>query len=224
MRNAPLFGLLLGTLVLASCNQTASTPTAADPAPTSATSTIQNDLNAFKQLQVQVSRGEMPAPVDSDGNPVDLQKLIGQIEDDLAHPLAAPTNEVISAQAAYAQRIYTDIAADNNFTGNLAYNKRTFPRFNWGNDGCSIPGLPDAASKYIVFHPACVQHDFGYRNARAYPNLMNENHRGWVDGQFKEHMRTICSKRNILLRPGCYADAEIFWAAVRHGGRGSFYN
>lgn len=217
-----LFGLLFASLLLASCNQTA-LPAKTASAASETTNTVQADLAAFKLLQAQVSRGEQANPVDSEGQPIDLTALIAQIEADLAHPLSMPHEGTLSAQAVYAQRIYTDISADNNFMGNYSFNTRTFPRFNWSNDGCSVPYLPSRFRDMLVFKPACIQHDFGYRNARAYPNLMNENHRAWIDGQFKEHMRSICSRRTLVLRPGCYVDAEAFWGAVRNWGDDSFY-
>ncbi|WP_216322784.1 phospholipase A2 [Deinococcus aestuarii] len=217
-----MFGVLLGSLVLASCNQ-ATLPDSLAQTPVQATDVVRSDLAAFKQLQEQVQRGEVPNPVDSEGKAVDLPLLISQIEQDLANPLAEPVEGAFSALAVYSQATYTRLAADDKFTGNLSSYKRTYPRFNWSNDGCSVPHLPEKFRKMIVFHPACVQHDFGYRNARSYPNLMNENHREWVDGQFKQHMRAICSRRNIFLRPGCYADAQAFWLAVRWGGKDSFY-
>ena len=220
------FGVLLSGLILASCNQTALPALSPDAVSSETVSSdpVRRDLAEFKTLQLQVNRGERAAPVDSTGQPVDLALLISQLERDLANPVLDPSAAGLSAQAIYAQRIYTDISADDSFTAHLAYNKSAFRYFNWSTDGCSIPGIPSKFQTNVVFYPACVQHDFGYRNVKAYPNLMNESHRDWVDAQFKRHMRTICSQRNILLRPGCYVDAEAFWGAVRNFGRDSFYH
>ena len=220
-----MFGVLLGSLILASCNQ-AALPLSSEASSSEAVSAdpLRTDLAEFRALQLQVSRGERAAPLDSAGQPVNLPLLIDQIERDLANPVLDLSGSDLSAQAIYAQRTYTNISADDSFTSHLSSNKRTFPRFIWSTDGCSIPGLPSRFQTNVVFYPACVQHDFGYRNVKAYPNLMNENHRDWVDAQFKRHMRTICSHRNIFLKPGCYVDAEAFWGAVRHFGRNSFYN
>lgn len=233
--------LLLGTLSLASCGQQAAAPTAATPAPPTsgvavspATNLDEAQLAALRAriadmqaLQADVQAGRVPAPVDDDGAAVDLAGLIQNLQADLQEglkPRPPSVNEsgtALGAQAApYYLSTYTTIAATNTFRSRYSTLRSAFPRFNWGNDGCSGPsGYTGWSDEF--FWP-CVQHDFGYRNARFYPSRMNEADRHWVDGQFKQHMQAVCDTLGWR-KPFCYVAAQAFYTAVYFGGRSSYY-
>ncbi|UQN09321.1 phospholipase A2 [Deinococcus sp. QL22] len=235
MKNFPVGFIALGALVLSACGQVPDvTPssTAAAPAPFQVTllspaqqNALRHQLQELRDVQAQVAAGTLTAPVDDAGQVVDLGALIQSFELDLqmgAQPLniEVPSGKLNPQAAPYAQYIYTNIAGDNNFRGNYSFNKSRFPRFNWSNDGCSGPSEYTGWSD--EFYWPCLAHDFGYRNARLYPNLLNGNHRAWVDSQFKQHMRLKCDTLGWRKYP-CYAAAEGFYQAVRLRGAGSFY-
>lgn len=233
------FGLLMfGALVLSACGQNPSAP--AQSAPETATEAsatpstflsatereaLQAQLAELRQLRADVAAGRTAAPLTDEGQAIDLDALIASFEADLQQGVAPLNievpNDTLGAQAApYPQSTYTAIAATDVFRNNYNFYRSRYARFNWGNDGCSGPAKFTGWSDEF-FWP-CVQHDFGYRNARLYPRLLNENHRAWIDGQFKQHMRQKCATLGWR-KYACYVAAEGFWAAVRHGGRGSFY-
>ena len=98
--------------------------------------------------------------------------------------------------------------------------------FNWTNDGCSVPTGYAPYSK--VFRPACVLHDFGYRNYGAKhelkldPTLRTKN---WIDGRFRTEMRRICDDRyrTPLAHLTCTNAAQAYYLAVQVGGHNSFF-
>ncbi|GAA4894196.1 phospholipase A2 [Streptomyces coeruleoprunus] len=100
------------------------------------------------------------------------------------------------------------------------------PPFNWTNDGCSVPtGLAPYSE---VFRPACVQHDFGYRNyggkweLKLSPTRETKN---WIDGRFRTEMRRICDDtyRFPVAHLNCVNAAEMYHTAVQFGGDSSFF-
>ncbi|MGW8376836.1 phospholipase A2 [Streptomyces sp. ODS28] len=98
--------------------------------------------------------------------------------------------------------------------------------FNWTNDGCSVPTGYTPYRK--VFEPACVQHDFGYRNYGALHELRlspTRETRRWIDGRFRTEMRHICEDTYTtpLRLHGCLAAADAYHLAVRAGGGKAFY-
>ncbi|MGP3988864.1 phospholipase A2 [Streptomyces sp. 3N207] len=98
--------------------------------------------------------------------------------------------------------------------------------FNWTTDGCSVPiGLAPYSE---VFRPACVQHDFGYRNygrdheLKLDPTRKTKN---WIDGRFRTEMRRICADRYPEQRRfhNCRSAAETYYLGVQIGGDGAFF-
>ncbi|WP_221089099.1 phospholipase A2 [Deinococcus aquaedulcis] len=130
-----------------------------------------------------------------------------------------PLETQAAPPAPYPQNTYNTIVVSNTFTADLPALKAAFPLFDWTADGCSSP-LPTVWS--LVFHPACVQHDFGYRNVKFYPGLHNENYRKIIDDQMLEHMRVICNAFNPIDKAKCLLAAEVFYGAVRLGGERYF--
>ena len=100
------------------------------------------------------------------------------------------------------------------------------PPFNWTNDGCSVP--TGYAPYSEVFRPACVQHDFGYRNYGADHELQlspTRETKNWIDGRFRTEMRRICDDRESsrLSHLACVNAAEAYYGAVQLGGDSSFF-
>ncbi|GGS12829.1 hypothetical protein GCM10010252_60420 [Streptomyces aureoverticillatus] len=100
------------------------------------------------------------------------------------------------------------------------------PPFNWTNDGCSVP--TGYAPYSEVFRPACVQHDFGYRNYGAKHELKLDPTRAakdWIDGRFRTEMRRVCDDRyrTPLAHLNCTNAAEAYYLAVRFGGDSSYF-
>ncbi|CAB4924535.1 unannotated protein [freshwater metagenome] len=89
--------------------------------------------------------------------------------------------------------------------------------FDWATDGCTAT----PASWAATFRPACVQHDFGYRNLGYGLRLSRlEATRRWIDERFLDEMRRICDAgRRGLRRVACRTRATLMWAAVRVANR-----
>jgi hypothetical protein len=108
----------------------------------------------------------------------------------------------------------------------FVHHKKVKP-FDWSNDGCSspIPGDPYRA----VFHDACLQHDFGYRNYGGQGRLKLEPTRkmkDWIDQNFKGETHRICNDRyatQFLPRDACYGASEAYYLAVHTFGDSSFF-
>ncbi|SER90668.1 phospholipase A2 [Streptomyces qinglanensis] len=103
---------------------------------------------------------------------------------------------------------------------------RHTPPFDWTTDGCSVPtGLLPYSE---VFRPACVQHDFGYRNyggnhaLKLDPTRATKN---WIDSRFRTEMRRICDDRYSTAgrRRNCRRAADTYYAGVRIGGDKAFF-
>ena len=117
-------------------------------------------------------------------------------------------------------------------------------KFNYTNDGCSVPsyvvfaGLAGAAVTYYkgVFKNACIIHDFGYRNFGSGKqagftqysvnrNYLTANQRSWglsgtkanIDRRFLSQMQMICSGR--LDKAVCNQAANVFHSAVKNFGK-----
>ncbi|GHF40962.1 hypothetical protein HNQ07_001536 [Deinococcus metalli] len=234
---APRLVLLLGTLALASCGQQAATPQATAPAASAPAATTNLDdaqlaalrarIAEMQGLRDDVRAGRVPAPVDDHGQALDLDQLVRTLQADLQEGLqprpltAAADSARLGAQAApYAVTTYTIIASTDTFRSRYSTLRSAFPRFNWSNDGCSGPSGYTGWSDEFLW--PCVQHDFGYRNARFYSSRMNETDRHWVDGQFKQHMQQVCDTLGWR-KPFCYVAAQAFYTAVYFGGKSSYY-
>ncbi|MFG2334687.1 phospholipase A2 [Streptomyces sp. NPDC048604] len=101
--------------------------------------------------------------------------------------------------------------------------------FNWGANGCNA--IKDRL-KYagIDFRPACVRHDFGYRNYReilnedgfrgGVPGLFDGSPKSAVDKRFREDLNGLCAPDTPqgvapkVDRPGCFAAAHLVYKAV----------
>lgn len=233
----PILGLLLlGTLTLASCGQNAAAPTQPDQATSPSTpEAAPTNLNAdqlgalrtriadVQQLRDDVRAGRVAAPLDDTGAALDLDALLGALQADLNEGLQLqqlPVPDLSAQRVPYASSTYKSVSANNSFRSQYSSLRGKYPSFNWTTDGCSGPSGYTGWSD--EFYWPCRQHDFGYRNARHYPSLMNETHRHWVDGQFKQHMQNVCDDLGWRKYP-CYAAAQAFYTAVYYGGKGSFY-
>ncbi|AUH44566.1 phospholipase A2 [Streptomyces sp. CMB-StM0423] len=100
------------------------------------------------------------------------------------------------------------------------------PPFNWTTDGCSVP--TGYAPYSDVFRPACVLHDFGYRNYGADHELKlspTRETKNWIDGRFRTEMRRICDDRDTsrLSHLTCVNAAEAYYEAVQLGGDNAFF-
>ncbi|MBO8196651.1 hypothetical protein ITI46_34230 [Streptomyces oryzae] len=100
------------------------------------------------------------------------------------------------------------------------------PPFNWTSDGCSVPTGLAPYSK--VFRPACVQHDFGYRNYGADHELKLDPTRrtkNWIDGRFRTEMRRICEDtyKAPLRLTNCRNAAQAYYLGVQIGGDRAFF-
>ncbi|WP_407563162.1 phospholipase A2 [Streptomyces sp. 184] len=98
--------------------------------------------------------------------------------------------------------------------------------FNWTNDGCSVP--TGFAPYSEVFRPACVEHDFGYRNYGADHELKlspTRETKNWIDGRFRTEMRRVCDDRynSLVSHLACVNAAEAYYGAVQLGGDSSFF-
>ena len=112
----------------------------------------------------------------------------------------------------------------------MAAQGKTAPgRFDWSDDGCSIPGqgsidIARAVSKF--FNAACQQHDFGYRNYGKHYLALNrtDDARKRIDDKLEKELTRACGDvfRGPALR-NCNHTANIIWAAVRAGGSDPFY-
>ena len=98
------------------------------------------------------------------------------------------------------------------------------PPFDWSTDGCSVPVAPELIPWNATFRPACVQHDFGYRNYGGGGELQlspTRDTKNWIDGRFREEMGRICRTR--LDAPACLSMANVYYQAVQHFGGHAFF-
>jgi hypothetical protein len=103
--------------------------------------------------------------------------------------------------------------------------------FNWSTDGCSSP-LP-ATPLAEMFRPACVLHDFGYRNygARGTVHSVTRETKEWIDSRFDTELGRICRK-NFAPTPTpssqspyeqCMQVASVFVTTVGREGDPYFF-
>lgn len=110
---------------------------------------------------------------------------------------------------------------------NLTYKKfAQAPRekpFEWSTDGCSSP----IYDRDMI--PACVQHDFGYRNFGNHYALKLEVTRArkdWIDKRFQTEMHRICDHkytRGSSNHDVCGRNADIMYTAVQLFGDSSYF-
>ena len=107
-----------------------------------------------------------------------------------------------------------------------------YPVYTWSHDGCSAPWWTPTTRQRTVFHRACIQHDFCYRNGRrfwAWSTWLSAV-RPRCDSRFLTEMYRLCDRQrnNGSLPPShpvtisawrtCRGDAEQFYSAVRRFG------
>lgn len=98
--------------------------------------------------------------------------------------------------------------------------------FDWSTDGCTALGAPNLGNWQQVFRPACVQHDFGYRNFGRRGELdldPTEARRTWIDDRFLVEMRRICSDTGQGLLSTCHLTAQVVHGGVRNAGGVFFF-
>lgn len=89
--------------------------------------------------------------------------------------------------------------------------------FDWSSDGCSW--TPPAWAN--LFRPACLLHDFGYRNFGNRLRLQRtEPRRAWIDGRFYTEMKRICRDKfsawwRVANNAACHSEADIMYHVVR---------
>ncbi|HEY1177612.1 MAG TPA: phospholipase A2 [Phytomonospora sp.] len=93
--------------------------------------------------------------------------------------------------------------------------------FEWSNDGCSGPTEK-------IFHDACVQHDFGYRNYGAHYALklsVTRETKDWIDARFHEEMDRACVDTYPAGEAvaSCMDNATLAWTAVHLYGDAHFF-
>ncbi|MEU0662622.1 phospholipase A2 [Streptomyces lavendulocolor] len=98
--------------------------------------------------------------------------------------------------------------------------------FDWTTDGCSVP--VGYAPYSQVFRPACVQHDFGYRNYGARGALRlspTRETKNWIDSRFRAEMERVCQDTYVTPLAGlnCMNAARAYHVAVSLGGDGAFF-
>ncbi|MER7112563.1 phospholipase A2 [Streptomyces sp. NPDC000229] len=98
--------------------------------------------------------------------------------------------------------------------------------FNWTTDGCSVP--TGFAPYSEVFRPACVQHDFGYRNYGAHHELKlspTRETKNWIDSRFRTEMERVCQDTYVtpLAHMNCVNAAQAYHVAVSFGGDPAFF-
>ena len=100
--------------------------------------------------------------------------------------------------------------------------------YDWSSDGCtSFIGtfLDDLDQRFDRFEPACIRHDWGYRNFGSV-NIRgfdaDERRRALVDERMREDMQAICERDDPASRM-CLAEAELVFRVLRLGGHLSFY-
>lgn len=91
-------------------------------------------------------------------------------------------------------------------------------QFDWNTDSCSGPVPMDLRN---LFHPACQQHDFGYRNFGKGLTLgRDEGTRRWIDDRFRTELKSICNYRfsdwtKYANLQACFKEADAMYLAVR---------
>lgn len=89
------------------------------------------------------------------------------------------------------------------------------PELNWHADGCShSPENPLG----FPFHPACVRHDFGYRNYKRQGRFNNKSKQR-IDVNFHADLRHQCRPLGPITRFACVALAWAYYLAVRAAAR-----
>ncbi|MDQ3790293.1 MAG: phospholipase [Actinomycetota bacterium] len=136
---------------------------------------------------------------------------------------------VVAAVAALSTSATTanamDVRADADRIMNLTYvdfaNHPRVAPFDWSTDGCT--GIGES------FAPACVQHDFGYRNYGNQGALKlspTEETRAWLDERFWHEMRRLCFDTHGPsggATNGCLGAARVVYDGVRAFGGSSFF-
>ena len=110
----------------------------------------------------------------------------------------------------------------------LVVKRRHAGRYNWTEDGCSVPptlkvSVPALQFASTTFAAQCAQHDFAYRNFGGSLHLdRSEARRASVDRFFYRQMRARCEQPDVVRarrKTVCRLSARAFYLAVRSFGR-----
>ncbi|KAK7757344.1 hypothetical protein SLS62_000356 [Diatrype stigma] len=90
------------------------------------------------------------------------------------------------------------------------------PGLDWSTDGCT--SAPDDPFGFD-FEPACVRHDFGYRNYKAQGRFddMPGGTKAAIDTNFRQDLYGQCAAEGA--RDICEATADVYYEAVVLFGR-----
>lgn len=117
---------------------------------------------------------------------------------------------------------FLKVASDSEFELHLEGYKTNFSHlFDFAQDGCSVPQQLDfefLERFKLLFTPACIQHDFGYRNAYR----VGYRDRETIDLIWLDQMKNKCNMLGILDRVICKAQATTFFEIVRLFGEFAF--
>lgn len=89
---------------------------------------------------------------------------------------------------------------------------------------CSVPWYAYVMAPELIYYgnhlfsKACVRHDYCYRHG----SMTYGRSRYGCDVELYDGMKRACSKLFFLGKPLCYANAELFYNAVRLGGASHF--
>lgn len=127
-------------------------------------------------------------------------------------PTAAPSNTPANLQ------ILKDAIASKAKWDTIK-SKRTqapYKAMDFAQDGCSQPGFTKPIPQYD-FTPACVRHDFNYRNA-MWMGVFNKYKKA-SDDAFRTELLRFCEEKVArLVRPACRTQATTFAQAVATAG------
>jgi hypothetical protein len=88
------------------------------------------------------------------------------------------------------------------------------PRLEWSNDLCSGPTFVDYFWE-DNFEPACIRHDFGYRNFGSTKALNKTgDQKTVIDDQFLEDMNRACRGMARIPRYSCQTSAALWYEGV----------
>lgn len=95
-----------------------------------------------------------------------------------------------------------------------AHDAQSPPELDWSTDGCtSAPDNPFG----FDFEPACVRHDFGYRNYKAQGRFEDAGAKASIDSNFRDDLYGQCAAEDSL--DLCEVTADVYYEAVVLFGR-----
>jgi len=130
-----------------------------------------------------------------------------------ATPAKTPEHIKILEKVIESRAYFTRIKRDRK--------KAPYKEMDWAQDGCSAPGAANIVlGKRFEFTPACIRHDFGYRNA-LWMGLFNK-YKARVDTAFHSEMTLYCKAEfSGEDRADCVHKANLYYKAVKKFGGSS---